>query len=110
MARELISFLPEKLQGVTLGELLSSGDFEISKKGNKTKITRIRPDSIISLEYTEYAQGKSLAANQVDITGSKRDRKETVRQMRKEGKTQAEIAQLTGMSQGYVSSLLRKKD
>lgn len=105
----MIPFLPEELQSVTLGELLGSGDFEISKKGNKTKITKVRPDSTISLEYTEYPQGKSLTATQVDTTGSKRDRKETVRELRKEGKTQAEIARLTGMSQPYVSSLLREK-
>lgn len=110
MSKDLIPFLPDDLQRMTLSQLISSGDVEIVKKGDKVKITKDTSDSVLNIEYTQYPQGRTLEATQVDATGSKRSRKETVKQMRREGKTQAEIARRTGMSQAYVSNLLREDD
>lgn len=110
MGKDLVPFLPDDLQGLTLQQLLTSDNVEITKKKNKWKITKDGPDSVLSIEYTQYSQGRSLDVSQIDMTGSKRSRKDTVKQMRREGKTQAEIARRTGMSQAYVSTLLREDD
>ena len=110
MGKDLVPFLPDDLQGLTLQQLLSSGDVEITRKKNKVRIIKDCPDSVLSIEYTQYSHGKSVDVSQIDMTGSKRSRKATVKQMRREGKTQAEIAKRTGMSQAYVSTLLREDD
>lgn len=110
MGKDLIPFLPDDLQGLTLQQLLTSEDVEITRKKNKLKITKDGPNCVLSIEYTQYSQGRSMDVSQIDMTGSKRSRKDTVKQMRQEGKTQAEIARRTGMSQAYVSMLLREDD
>lgn len=110
MSSGMIPFLPEELQKMSLNDLFQSDDVDISKKGNKVKITKNSSDSVLCLEYTQYPHGKSLSASQIDTTGSKKSRKATVKQMRKEGKTQQEIARLTQMSQSYVSMLLKNDD
>lgn len=110
MSKDLVPIIPDDLQNITLRQLMQSDDVEIKKCGNKLHITKDNPDSVLSVEYTQYAQGKSLAATEISTDGSKKGRKDTVRQMRAEGKTQVEIARRTKMSQAYVSMLLHEDD
>lgn len=101
----LVPRLPDDISRLSLGDLMQDDDTEIIKRGGKLKLKRNTPGSTIYVEYTEYPQGRTLSATEVDARGPKKGLARTVKQMRKEGMTYEEISKRTGMSTTYARKL-----
>lgn len=100
------SILPKEVGEMTLNQLLAQDGVEIKKKDNKTLIKRVTPTETISMEIRTYDNGITYSQSKFSMPEKKMDLKDVAKQMKNEGKTQAEIADLLGTSQPYISKMI----
>ncbi len=100
------SIIPKELGEMTLNQLINQDDVEIKKRNNKTTIKKITQTETISMEIRTYDKGVTVSQSKFSMPDKKMDLKDVAKQMKKEGKTQSEIADLLGTTQPYVSKML----
>ncbi len=100
------SILPKEVGEMTLNQLLAHDGVEIRKKDNRTMIKRVTPSETISMEIRTYENGSTYSQSRFSTPERKMDLKDIAKKMKREGKTQAEIADLLGTSQPYISRML----
>jgi len=102
------SIIPKKIADMTLEELMSSNDVEIHKKDNVLKMKRITESEIISIEVRSYDDTTTVLKSQTHRDKPVSHMSSTIAQMRKEGKTQAEVAYILGTTQTNISKIEKK--
>ena len=100
--------VPKNIADMTLGELMSSNDVEIHKKENVLKMKRITESEIISIEVRSYDDTTTVLKSQTHRDKRFSQMGSTIAQMRKEGKTQAEVADILGTTQTNISKIEKK--
>lgn len=100
---------PAEIMGMRLKDLFQSDDVSFTRKGNKERVVSKMPEGTLSVEYTKYPHGAILSASKFASAGSKKDMRDTVIQLYREGNSQAKVAELTGMTQSYVSKIINGK-
>lgn len=91
---------------MTLNQLIENSK-KFSYEKNKINIITETDDKILSIELTEYPNGSNQNIYCFEKLNNKKDYKNTIEIMREEGMSQTEIAHKLGISQGYVSKLLK---
>lgn len=97
----------EFVENLTIKELIENAD-ETVIKGNNISITKVDNLKTLNLKITLYPNGRSIEKTEVQNSGLKKELIPTVKQMKNENMTQKEIATKLGISQSYVSQLLKK--
>lgn len=99
--------LPANMKNMTIQQLVESCD-EFSVKGNVVTMKKTTDEGIFSVEYKNYAGASSVRQVSAPNYQSKKDYTEIVHEMKRDGMTQNEIANALGISQAYVSKLLKR--
>lgn len=100
--------VPKDIANMTLEELMSSDDVEIHKKGNVLKIKGKTGSEIISIEVRSYDNTTTVLKSQTHRDKPVSQMRPTIAKMRKEGKTQAEVADILGTTQTNISKIEKK--
>lgn len=98
--------LPENMKNVTLQQLKDSCN-DFSYQDNTLKMRKITDEGVISVEYKSYGAGYKTQKVAVINMERKKDYKEMIKEMKKDGMKQQEIASVLNISQAYVSKLLK---
>lgn len=100
--------IPESIGNMTLNELLASKDVEVHKRKNSLKMKRTTPSESLLVEIRTYedatvaTQAKTLLNKPFNQMG------ETIAQLRAEGKTQAEVADILGTTPSNICKIEKK--
>lgn len=62
------------------------------------------------MEIRSYNEGVTVLQSKIAMHEKKKDFRDTAKQMKKEGKTQSEIADILGTTQPYISKMLKMTD
>ncbi len=102
--------LPDDIGGTTLNELLNDKDTEIAKKGNKISFKRATDFGIATLEIETFDTGRTtISQSTVPSRVPKSDYIDDIVEMKKRGMKQKDIAFQLGISESYVTKLLKDK-
>ena len=99
--------IPVEMKSMTLEQIVESCD-EFSIKGNTMLMKKVMPEGVFSIEYKNYAGVSSIRQMKAPSYQEKKDYREAIVEMKREGMTQTEIANALDISQSYVSKLLKK--
>lgn len=104
-------FFPnEAIGNMTLNEIMNSADTDIIKRGNKLSMRRKTASGVFTFEYAEYDSGRQEAkSSNVPTHKYKKDFEQDVVDMKRQGYLQKDIAFELGMSEAYVSRILKKR-
>lgn len=104
------SSLPiDKIRNANMGNLLDRPDTDVIKKGNKVSVRQRSENSINTFQYTSYESGRNeIKATSVPHRERKKDYRDDILAMKREGMSQEDIAFELGMSQSTVSRILRE--
>ncbi len=101
--------LPSKISSLTIGELLNHPDTVVVKKGNKLSMRRQTEDGVATLELSSYATGRQEAKmSSLPRRERKKDYREDIIAMKRSGMLQKDIAFELGISESYVTKILRQ--
>lgn len=101
--------LPDEIGNVTVNDLLNHPDTDMVKKGNKVSIRRRSEHGVTTLEFTSYETGRSeFRSASVPHLERKKDYLDDILAMKRSGMRQKDIAFELGISEAYVSKILRK--
>jgi DNA-binding CsgD family transcriptional regulator len=97
--------LPQQISELRIGDLLSDRDTEVTKKGNSFKIKRKTDTEVLNLEIRLYDETSVISQTHTmrDKPASKKH--ETIAELRREGKSQQEIADILGTTQSNISKI-----
>lgn len=100
--------LPGDIGNTTLNELLNDKDTEILKKGNKLSFKRVTDIGVATLEIETFETGRStISQSTVPSRSPKSDYIDDIIEMKKHGMKQKDIAFQLGISESYVTKLLK---
>lgn len=97
--------LPEGLSDMTFGDLLASEGVEIHKKDNVLKLKKKTPSETVMVEVRKYDDTNIVSESKIYRTKPFSQMKTTIAQLRKEGRTQAEVAEILGTTQTNISKI-----
>ena len=101
--------LPANIGKRSLDEFIRDENVTLYKKGNKitinTQIDNIR--ATINIEEIS-PECLTVSETRCDISGRVKDHRDTIATLKKKGLTQQEIANNYGVSQSYISQILRE--
>lgn len=101
--------LPDNLGNMTVNELLCMPDTEITKKGNKLQLRRITNFGTATLEINTYDTNiKTVFQSSVPSHPGKKELLPDIIRMKKAGVLQKDIAFQLGISESYVTKLLKE--
>lgn len=101
--------LPEDIGNTTLNDLLNSEDTEFTKRGNKMSFRRCADFGTATLEIESYDTGrKTITQSTVPIRGKKANYIDDILEMKRSGMKQKDIAFRLGISEAYVTKLLKE--
>lgn len=99
--------LPGRIGKMTIDELINLPETDVIKKGNKLLMRRESEEGTTSVEFVARDSGyRSMEVSSAPRKEYKKDYSEDIRQMKREGKSQKDIAFQLGISEAYVSQLL----
>lgn len=101
--------LLDKIGDMTVNDLINNPNTDVIKKGNKISVRHQTDYGVASLELSLYSsRRKSLRASSVPGRKLKKGYAEDIREMKAEGMTQKDIAFELGISESYVSQIIRQ--
>ncbi len=100
--------VPKDIADMTLKDLMSGKDVEIHKKENVLKMKRRTESETILVEIRSYDDTTTVSKSQTYRDRPFSHMRSTIAQMRKEGKTQAEVADILGTTQTNISKIEKK--
>lgn len=103
------SIVPIGVEKQTIGDLLASDDTDISIKKGILIAKKDFGDQHMSLRIEKKRGFTETAYTAVDGNLSRHEQTKLAKELRKEGRTQTEIADIMGLSQPYISQLLKKQ-
>lgn len=99
------TMVPKDIADMTLKDLMSSKDVEIHKKDNVLRLKRRTPSETIMVEVRSYDDAAIISQSRTCRTKPFSQMETTISQLRAEGKTQSEIADLLGTTQPNISKI-----
>lgn len=101
--------LPEDIGNTTLNDLLNSKDTEFTKRGNKMSFRRCTDFGTATLEIESYDTGRqTITQSTAPIREKKSNYIEDIVEMKRNGMKQKDIAFRLGISESYVTKLLKE--
>lgn len=101
--------IPDELGNVTINELLCDEATDFTKKGNKVSFRRNTPFGTATLEIENFASGrKTITQSTVPYQSKKSDYIDDIIEMKRSGMIQKDIAYRLGISESYVTMLLKE--
>lgn len=100
--------IPKDIGDMTLRELLVSKDVEVHKKDNYLKMKRKTSTETVTIEVRSYDDTAVISQSRTSLNKPFNQMTSTIAQMRAEGKTQAEVAEILGTTQTNISRIERK--
>lgn len=101
--------LPEDLGNTTLNDLLNDKDTEFTKRGNKMSFRRCTDFGTATLEIESYDTGRqTITQSTAPNMGQKSNYIDDIIQMKESGMKQKDIAFRLGISESYVTKLLKE--
>lgn len=102
--------VPSALLNKTIGEIIKEPNTEISAKNGSVVIRQIASDSVFTATLNKFSNGGGeIKATAHPCQNEKKSNRPIIEEMIKRGKSQKDIAHELGMSQSYVSKLLKDK-
>lgn len=100
--------LPDEIGTISLNDLMNHPDTEVMKKGNTLLLRRRLAQGVTTVEFSSYStERQEMKFSSVPHREYKKDYKEDIIAMKKIGMRQKDIAFELGISESYVSSILR---
>ena len=100
--------LPRGIGSMTIQELMSSKDVEVHKKDNVLKMKRRTQSETVTLEIRSYDDTTILSRSQTPRDKPVSHMGSTIAQLRAEGRTQTEVADILGTTQTNISKIESK--
>ena len=100
--------IPKGIGDMTLNELLMSKDVEVHKKDNVLKMKRKTSHDALMVEIRTYEDTSVVSQAQTRLDKPFNQMGETIAQLRAEGKTQAEVADILGTTPSNISKIEKK--
>lgn len=100
--------VPKDIADMTLRDLLSSKDVEVHKKDNVLKMKRRTPSETVMVEVHSYDDAAIVSQSQTYRDRPFSQMETTIAQLRAEGRTQAEVADILGTTQTNISKIENK--
>ena len=100
--------LPRDIGEMTIGELMSSKDVEVRKKNNVLRMKRRTQSETVMLEIRSDDDTTIVSQSRTFRDKPVSHMEATIAQLRKEGRTQAEVADILGTTQTNISKIERK--
>lgn len=100
--------IPSNIGEMTLNQLMSEGDVEIRKKDNILKMKRRTPSETIMVEVRSYDDTAIVFQSQTHRGKPFSQMESTIAQMRAEGRTQSEVADILGTTQTNISKIEKR--
>lgn len=102
--------IPSTLFHKTIGEIMKEPNTEISAKNGSVVIRNKKPDIVCTIALDTFSNGGGeVKATVHPCQSEKKNNRPIIEEMVKRGKSQKDIAYELGMSQSYVSKLLKDK-
>lgn len=102
--------LPSSLKNTTLNDLIHSDDVDLHKTKGKLAIRKSTSEGTLTIQYEEYGDGyQKCIQTAVPKKNKKKDYTNEIKQLKKAGMKQKDIAFELGMSEAYVSKLSKKQ-
>ena len=97
------------LKNTTLNDLIHSDDVDLHKTKGKLAIRKSTSEGTLTIQYEEYGDGyRKCIQTAVPKKNKKKDYTTEIKQLKKAGMKQKDIAFELGMSEAYVSKLSKK--
>ena len=100
--------IPSNIGNMTLYELMEQRDVEVYKKDNLLKMKRKTASETLSIEIRSYEDADIISQSRTKLDRPFNQMGETIAQLRAEGKTQSEVAEMLGTTQTNVSKIERE--
>lgn len=101
--------LPNEIGNVTVNDLMNHPDTEVIKRGNKLSLRRRSEHGVTTLEFSSYSSGRQeMKVSSTPRYELKKDHKDDIILMKKNGMPQKDIAFELGISESYVSNIIRQ--
>ena len=100
--------VPKNIADMTLRDLMSSTDVEVHKKDNVLKMKRRTSSETIMVEVRSHDNTTIVSKSRTNRDRPLSQMETTISQLRAEGKTQAEVADILGTTQTNISKIERK--
>ena len=100
--------VPKNIADMTLRDLMSSTDVEVHKKDNVLKMKRRTSSETIMVEVRSHDNTTIVSKSRTNRDRPFSQMETTIAQLRAEGKTQAEVADILGTTQTNISKIERK--
>lgn len=102
--------VPSAFLNKTIGEIIKEPNTEFSAKNGSVVIRQIASDSVFTATLNKFSNGgEEIKATAHPCQNEKKSNRPIIEEMIKRGKSQKDIAHELGMSQSYVSKLLKDK-
>lgn len=100
----------EKIVNLTIIDLINDPRTDISKRGNKISMRYQTEDGVASFEFATYeTERQTLRASSGSGKSYKKEYAPDIQQMKEQGMSQKDIAFELGISESYVSQILKRK-
>ena len=100
--------VPRDIGDMTLKELMSSKDVEVRKKDNVLRMKRRTQSETVMLEVRSYDDTAIVSQSRTLRDKPVSHMETTIAQLRAEGRTQAEVADILGTTQTNISKIESK--
>lgn len=100
--------VPKDIADMTLRDLMSSKDVEVRKKDNVLKMKRRTPSETVMVEVRSYDDTAIVSQSRTYRDRPFSQMETTIAQLRAEGRTQAEVADILGTTQTNISKIENK--
>ena len=97
--------VPKDIGDMTLKELMSSKDVDVRKKDNVLKMKRRTPSETVMIEVRSYDDTAIVSQSRTSRDKPFSQMETTIAQLRAEGRTQAEVADILGTTQTNISKI-----
>lgn len=106
----LQALIPQSLSNKTIGEIIKAPNTELSAKNGSVVIRNKTPGLVYTFAVNTFSNGGGeMKTTAHPCQNVKKSNKPIIKEMAKRGKSQKDIAYELGMSQSYVSKLLKDK-
>ena len=100
--------LPKEIANMTLKELMSNKDVEIHKKDNVLRMKRRTTSETVMVEVRSYDDASIISQSKTYRNRPFSQMETTIQQLRAEGRTQTEVADILGTTQTNISKIEKK--
>ena len=106
--KETSGIIPKEIANITLEELMSTEGVEFHKKNNILRMKQRIANEIVTVEVRSYDDTNIISQSRTNKSRPVSQMESTIAQLRKEGRTQTEVANLLGTTQTNISKIEKK--